>query len=65
MRLTLKIFLVVLLGISLLLSLHSYQPIHRETNVLKANLSRETRLIGLVLCSMPAESRQRQGEPAA
>ncbi len=65
MRLTLKIALVILFGITLLLSLHSYQTVTRETKILKANLSREARLVGLVLRSMAADIWQRQGETAA
>jgi two-component system, NtrC family, sensor kinase len=64
MRLTLKIALVILLGIALLLSIHSYQTVRRETAVLKANLSREARLVGQVLRPLVIEIWQRKGEAA-
>jgi signal transduction histidine kinase len=65
MRLTLKIALVILLGIALLLLVHSYQSVRRESALLKANLSREARLVGQVLRSMTAEIWKHQGEKAA
>ncbi len=64
MRLTLKIAIVILLGIALLLSIHSYQTVRRETEVLKANLSREARLVGQVLRPLVLEVWQRKGESA-
>ena len=64
MRLTLKISLVILLGIALLLSIHSYQTVRRETAVLKANLSREARLVGQVLSPLVLQIWQHKGEVA-
>jgi signal transduction histidine kinase len=65
MRLTLKIALVILLGITILLLLHSFQSVRRETELLKANLSREARQVGQVLRGMVADIWQLQGEQAA
>jgi len=65
MRLTLKISLVFLLGITLLLLFHSYQSLERETEVLKSSLSREGRQIGQVLRAMMVDVWQRQGEKSA
>jgi len=65
MRLTLKISLVILLGITMLLLFHSYQSFQRETDVLKSSLSREARQIGQVLRAMMVDVWQRQGEKAA
>jgi signal transduction histidine kinase len=65
MRLTLKIALAILFGVGLLLSLHSYQSVQREKDLLKANLSREARQVGQVMRVMLAEIWQSQGERAA
>ena len=65
MRLTLKIALVILLGFALLLSIHSYQTVRRETAVLKANLSREARMVGQVLRPLVDDLWKHKGEPAA
>lgn len=65
MRLTLKIALAILFGVGLMLSLHSYQSVQREKELLKENLSREARQVGQVLRIMVAEIWQSQGERAA
>ncbi|HKI51823.1 MAG TPA: ATP-binding protein [Geothermobacteraceae bacterium] len=65
MRLTLKIALAILFGVGLLLSLHSYQSVQREKDLLKENLSHEARQVGQVLRIMVAEIWQSQGERAA
>lgn len=65
MRLSLKIALAILLGVALLLSLHSYQSVHREREVLKDNLSREARQVGQMLRVMLGDIWQYQGEKAA
>ncbi|AMV73879.1 HAMP domain-containing sensor histidine kinase [Desulfuromonas carbonis] len=65
MRLTLKIALAILVGIALLLSIHSYQSVQRETAILRSNLSREARLVGQVLRPLVLEVWQRKGEAAA
>lgn len=65
MRLALKIALAILFGVGLLLSLHSYQSVQREKEILKENLSREARQIGQVLRFMMSEIWQARGEQAA
>jgi two-component system, NtrC family, sensor kinase len=65
MRLTLKIALAILFGVGLLLSLHSYQSVQREKDLMKTNLSREARQVGQVMRVMVAEIWQSQGERAA
>jgi two-component system, NtrC family, sensor kinase len=65
MRLTLKIALAILFGVGLMLSLHSYQSVQREKDLLKENLSHEARQVGQVLRIMVAEIWQSQGEKAA
>lgn len=65
MRLTLKIALAILFGVGLMLSLHSYQSVQREKELLKENLSREARQVGQVLRIMVAEIWQGKGERAA
>jgi len=65
MRLTLKIALAILFGVGLMLSLHSYQSVQREKELLKENLSREARQVGQVMRIMVAEIWQAQGERAA
>jgi len=62
MRLTLKIALAILFGVGLMLSLHSYQSVQREKELLKENLSREARQVGQVLRIMVAEIWQGKGE---
>lgn len=65
MRLTLKIVIALLLGVTLLITLHSYQSVEREKDLLKSTLSRESRQVGTVLRSMLADIWRLEGERTA
>jgi len=65
MRLTLKIVIAILLGVTLLITLHSYQSVEREKNLLKSTLSRESRQVGMVLRSMLVDIWRLEGERTA
>lgn len=65
MRLTLKITLAVLLGVTLIFSAYSYFSIQREREQLKKNLSRESRHLGESLRVMVTEIWGQRGEEEA
>ena len=65
MRLTTKITLAVLLGVTLIFSAYSYFSIQRERAQLKKNLSRESRHIGESLRVIMVELWKQRGEEDA
>jgi len=65
MRLTTKITLAVLLGVTLIFSAYSYLSIQRERVQLKKNLSRESRHIGESLRVIMVELWKQKGEKEA
>ncbi len=65
MRLTTKITLAVLLGVTLIFSAYSYFSIQRERAQLKKNLSRESRHIGESLRVIMVELWKQRGEKDA